>query len=160
MGLSKYVAKVGRHASMQSWIINACLYTAISIFVQRKSRLGKIDQSSKKQLQNVHHGGKTAHIERLDAIGFAWKVELQWNTHFNDLVNYKHQHGNYIFPQKYDPNPTSGILMHRNQTECKRGNRLQEHVKKGSFLVCLFVFLPFRNSSLIYLGCLSERHWA
>ncbi len=94
MGLSKYVAKVGRHASMQSWIINACLYTAISIFVQRKSRLGKIDQSSKKQLLNVHHGGKTAHIERLDAIGFAWRVELQWNTYFNDLVNCKHQHGN------------------------------------------------------------------
>ena len=42
----------------------------------------------------LHSKLDQGHIDRLDIIGLVWKVELRWNTQFNELVNYKRQHGN------------------------------------------------------------------
>eukprot|EP00804_Cyclotella_cryptica_P019454 CCRYP_006630-RC/>CCRYP_006630-RC protein AED:0.24 eAED:0.24 QI:0/0.33/0.25/1/0.33/0.25/4/610/455 len=69
-------------------------------------------------------------IDLLEAIGFVWKVEPQWNTRFSELVNYKREHGDCNVPAKYKPNRKLGVWVYRHRTEFKNGKLPQEHIKK------------------------------
>jgi hypothetical protein len=69
-------------------------------------------------------------IDRLNAIGFIWKVEPKWSTRFSELVEYKREHGDCNVPSKYKPNPKLGIWVYRHRTEFKKGGLSQEHIKK------------------------------
>jgi len=43
---------------------------------------------------------------RLQRIGFIWSIP--WNSMFQQLLEYKSEHGNLLVPQKYDKNPQFG----------------------------------------------------
>lgn len=77
-------------------------------------------------------------IDRLNAIGFIWKVEPTWSTRFSELVEYKREHGDCNVPSKYKPNPKLGTWVYRHRTEFKKGNLSQEQIKKCELrLTCL-----------------------
>jgi len=63
---------------------------------------------------NLMQSGNHTHItqERIDllnSIGFAWSApEAAWRRHFNDLKNYKEEHGNCLVPMHYEKSPQLG----------------------------------------------------
>ena len=47
-------------------------------------------------------------IERLEEIGFKWKLKETFEDHFRDLEIFKSEFGHCNIPQKYSVNPSLG----------------------------------------------------
>jgi len=70
-------------------------------------------------------------IEKLDGIGFKWKVDLSgahvddeaWDHRFNELAAYEEKHGDCLVPQRYKPNKQLATWV---KTQRKQYRLLQE----------------------------------
>ena len=82
-------------------------------------------------------------IERLEIIGFVWEpYEVQWEAKYQELLNYKEEHGDCNVPWKYLENPELGYWVY-NQRQFYRNNELSKD-KINKLEQLGFVWDPFK----------------
>uniref|UniRef100_A0A7S2K661 Helicase-associated domain-containing protein n=1 Tax=Leptocylindrus danicus TaxID=163516 RepID=A0A7S2K661_9STRA len=58
-------------------------------------------------------------IIALNVVGFVWNVDVPWELRLEELMLYRHQHGNYSVPRTYKKNPALGRWVHAQRTAYK-----------------------------------------
>ena len=71
-------------------------------------------------------------IDRLNGIGFKWALKeaapiVPWETRFNELVQYKAKHGNYVFPRRQGSLGT--WVLHQRQ-QYKKGKLSKDRIDR------------------------------
>jgi len=69
----------------------------------------------------------TERINRLNGIGFVWKVctQVPWIESYNRLVAYKEKYGTTVVPQIYPEDPSLGLWVTKQRQRCKKEDRIQ-----------------------------------
>jgi hypothetical protein len=76
--------------------------------------LGRWVKKQREQFKLKREGHFTSlsdeRLRRLNEVGFVWDFPKMddWDTRFNQLVDYLEEHGNVLVPKKYAPNPSLG----------------------------------------------------
>ena len=75
-------------------------------------------------------------IKKLDEVGFEWSPQgNSWNDRYNQLVEYKNEHGNCLVPQRYSKNKALGKWVAKQRTqyrlrsEGKHSHLTEERIK-------------------------------
>jgi acetone carboxylase gamma subunit len=70
-------------------------------------------------------------VEKLDEIGFVWDVpEAQWLHYFEQLCQYKAEHGNTLVPQRYEDNPSLGKWVDTQRSNHHANTLSSERIEK------------------------------
>jgi hypothetical protein len=70
-------------------------------------------------------------IEKLDEIGFVWDpFEAQWSEYFEQLIQYKKEHGDTLVPQDYGDNPSLGKWVATQRTNYNANTLYSERIEK------------------------------
>jgi hypothetical protein len=73
--------------------------------------------------QSNHHANKLSpqRIEKLNEVGFVWdSLEAQWLECFEELKEYKREHGDTLVPVNYSANPSLGVWVGTQRKDYKK----------------------------------------
>ena len=70
-------------------------------------------------------------IAMLNQLGFVWRINkrIDWMSYYDELVQYKEQHGNCNVPQDYKLNKGLGEWVHNNRNAFRDGKLSEQRVK-------------------------------
>ena len=70
-------------------------------------------------------------IRRLNELGFVWEAnEAAWKVRFNELKEYKREHGDTLVPQRYAINPQLGWWVKSQRDQYKRNQLSDERIRR------------------------------
>ena len=98
------------------------------------------------QRRNIKNNKLTPErIYKLDEIGFVWEpFEDSWNEMFQQIVDYKDEHGDTLVPNSYAENRQLGIWVDTQRQKRKNNKMAPERVDKLNEIG--FVWDPFEDS--------------
>eukprot|EP00957_Ditylum_brightwellii_P162067 12338723-Ditylum_brightwellii.AAC.1 len=89
--------------------------------------LGHWVTSQRQQYKQFQIKGSTSsvitpeRIVKLEALGFVWDaLEMAWMDRYQELVQYKHEHGDCLVPREYASNPALGLWVNKQRQEYQR----------------------------------------
>jgi len=102
-----------KHPQLGNWVMNQ----RIAVFNKKKEGELSSDQ-----------------IKVLNGIGFEWvlvkhTVRVGWDERFEELKQYKKDHGDYNVPRKYKANPQLASWVNTNRTKYKNGKLSKERIE-------------------------------
>ena len=94
-------------------------------------------QMARENVQSI----KVARYRALEKIGF-WldppdRIGISWNRRYSELLKYRNQFGNCNVPQRFAPNRSLGIWVHRQRGELKKmivGQQTKMTIKRAQAL--------------------------
>jgi hypothetical protein len=90
----------------------------VEIYRVNKQRMVKKDLDDSKRSSMTHHK-----MQALEDVGFEWakrKGIVSWETKYQELVEYHHEHGDCDVPTKYRNNPALGRWISTLRSEYKK----------------------------------------
>ena len=98
-------------------------------------QLGLWVRTQRKEYKRKQSGQATAmtddRVNKLNTIGFVWDVnEAAWEEMFQQLKQYKHDHGHTLVPQNYPNNPPLGFWVSRQRHHRKDNKLAPERIDK------------------------------
>lgn len=75
-------------------------------------------------------------VEQLTLIGFQWTRQVAWEDRYDELKEYKHEHGHCNVPYRpqQNPNPKLSVWVRLQRTNRKRGRLNAERVELLDFI--------------------------
>ena len=125
----------------------------------KNKALGKWVDTQRTQY-SLRNKGKHSHlteerIKLLEDLGFEWSPQdNSWNDRYDELVEYKAEHGNCLVPQRYSKNKALGRWVDTQRTQYRLRNEgkhsflTEERIKKLEDLG--FVWSVKKTSTLIF----------
>uniref|UniRef100_A0A7S0HPV7 Helicase-associated domain-containing protein n=1 Tax=Hanusia phi TaxID=3032 RepID=A0A7S0HPV7_9CRYP len=69
-------------------------------------------------------------IRELDSLGFRWGIHTDWELRFQELLDFRNQHGHCNVPQKYKSNPSLGAWVAQQRRRFKHMTLTWDKVKR------------------------------
>lgn len=82
-----------------------------------ESQADELDGSARKPLVGRLTDDR---IRRLESIGFVWSLRDDWQKHYEELLEYKQEHGNCNVPARYTKNRRLGIWVSAQRQQYKQ----------------------------------------
>jgi hypothetical protein len=70
-------------------------------------------------------------IRRMDELGFVWSLRDDWDKHFEELKEYKANHGNCNVPARYEANRRLGVWVSTQRQQYKTMHQLSSDPAKA-----------------------------
>lgn len=97
-------------------------------------------------------------VDALNGIGFEWakrKGDFSWNAKYNELCDYRREHGDANVPTKYDENKALGRWVSTQRSQYKAWMRNEKsHMTQGRYdklkeIGFTFDMLPYTNRQCV-----------